>query len=251
MARARPPRMRLKFDRQKSFRFLADVRSVLFQSMITVAVLSAVSFFFSKNLMYALARHMHVKLYYFTLSEVFFSSIEIAMYTGVFLSMPVIMFLAWRQFRFSLRGKVGRGYLFVAFSALLFYLGCLFSYVVALPNGISFLVSYAGGNVKAMISTDRFIHFCITMTFAFGAAFEVPVIMLLLGKLGLVRSRTLARTRRYAVLIVAIAAAIITPTPDIYNMSLLAVPLYVLYEIGILLMKVGERTGSLRASPPT
>ncbi len=119
--------------------------------------------------------------------------------------------------------------------------------MVALPNGISFLISYEGGNVKAMISTDRFIHFCITMTFAFGAAFEVPVIMLVLGKLGIVRSKTLIRTRRYAVLIIAVAAATITPTPDLYNMSLLAVPLYILYEIGILLLRIGERSAGVRA----
>ena len=239
--------MRLKFDREKYFQLLTEVRSVLLQSIIVVVILSVASFFFSKNLMYVLARHMHVRLYYFTLSEVLFSSMEIAIYTGLFLSIPVIMFLVWRQFRASLSGKIGRVYLFAIFSVFLFYVGCLFSYAIALPNGISFLISYEGGNVKAMISTDRFIHFCITMTFAFGAAFELPVIMLVLGKLGIVTSKTLSRTRRYAVLIVAIAASIITPTPDIYNMCILAVPLYALYEIGILLLRMGERSGRIRA----
>ncbi len=239
--------MRLKFDREKYFRLLTDIRHVLLQSVIAATVLSAGSFFVSKKLLYVLVQHVHVKLYYFTLSEVFFSSVEIAIYTGLFLSLPVIMFLVWRQFRRSLSGKIGHAYLFVIFSVLLFYLGCFFSYMVALPNGISFLISYEGGNVKAMISTDRFIHFCITMTFAFGAAFEVPVIMLVLGKLGIVRSKTLIRTRRYAVLIIAVAAATITPTPDLYNMSLLAVPLYILYEIGILLLRIGERSAGVRA----
>jgi sec-independent protein translocase protein TatC len=239
--------MRLKIDREKLFWLLAGIRLVLLQSVIAAAVLSAASFVFAKKLLLLLARHTHTNLYYFTLSEVFFSSLEIAVYTGLFLSLPVILFLAWRQFRGYLSGKIGHAYLFVIFSVLLFYLGCAFSYMVALPNGISFLISYEGGALKAMISTDRFVHFCVAMTFAFGAAFELPVIMLLLGKLGLVRSRTLTRTRRYAVLIVVIAASIITPTPDIYNMSLLAVPLYVLYEIGILLLKMGERSASVRA----
>ncbi len=110
-----------------------------------------------------------------------------------------------------------------------------------LPSGIGFLLSYQGGVLKAMISTERFVHFCITMVFAFGAAFELPIILLVLGKLGIVTSKKLSKTRRYAVLIIVVAASVITPTPDVYNMSLLAVPLYLLYEIGIILMRIAER----------
>jgi sec-independent protein translocase protein TatC len=92
-----------------------------------------------------------------------------------------------------------------------------------------------------MISVEKFITFSAAMIFAFGITFEVPIILLGLNKKGLVKSKTLTRTRRYAVLLITIAAAVITPTPDIYNMMLLAVPTYVLYEIGILLMKISER----------
>lgn len=215
--------------------------------MIVAAVLSGASFLYSKNLLLFLAQHTHTKLYYFTLSEVFFSTVEVAVYTGVFLSLPFVMFLVWRQFRESLTGKIRRGYLFAAFAVLLFYIGCIFCYLVVLPNGIGFLLSYQGGPLKAMISTDRFVHFCINMEFASGVSFELPVLMLLLGKLGIVTSKRLARTRRYAVLLVVIAASIITPTPDAYNMSLVAVPLYILYEIGLLLLKIGERSLTAKA----
>ncbi len=234
--------MRFKLEREKLFWFLAGLRRVLIRGAAVVVVLGVASFFFSRKLMFLLVNHVHVKLYYFNLSEVFFSSVEVAIYMAVFLSVPVILVLSWNEFKEHLRDKISRAYLYVVSAVFLFYLGSVFCYVVVLPSGIGFLLSYEGGAIKAAISTERFIHFCIAMVFAFGAAFELPIVMLILGRLGIVRSATLARTRRYAVLVIVIAASLITPTPDIYNMSLLAVPLYVLYEIGILLMKMGERS---------
>ncbi len=79
------------------------------------------------------------------------------------------------------------------------------------------------------------------MIFAFGVTFEIPIILLLLSKKGILRSQTLTKTRRFAILFITIASAIITPTPDVYNMMLLAVPTYFLFEVGILLMKINER----------
>ena len=231
-----------KIDREKIFRILYGARRVVFRGLFVAACLSAVSFFFSKKLIILLARHVHVTLYYFNLSEVFFSTVEMAIYTGLFCATPIIVFLVWREFRDELREKLLHGYLYVVFAVVLFYVGSVFCYLVVLPSGIGFLLSYQGGALKAMISTERFVHFCITMVFAFGAAFELPIILLVLGKLGVVTSKKLSRTRRYAVLIIVIAASVITPTPDVYNMSLLAVPLYFLYEIGIILMRVGERS---------
>lgn len=220
---------------------LVDVRYVLVRSVLAAAIGGAVSFVFARKLLFELSRHFNVHLYYYNLSEVFFASVEIAVYCGVFISVPFIAALAWWKFRSVMKGKVTSVYLFAVFSIVLFYLGTIFCYIVALPSGVAFLLSYQNAVIKAMMSTERFVGFCITMIFAFGAAFELPVVLLLLGKMGLVTSRVLSRTRRYAVLIIVIAASIITPTPDIYNMALMAVPLYVLYEIGIVLLRIGER----------
>jgi sec-independent protein translocase protein TatC len=233
--------MRLKLDREKLFWVIERLQRVLYRSLIVAAVLSAGSFLFSRKAILILTRHVHLKLYYFNLSEVFFASVEIALYMGILLSVPVIAFLIWREFREVLAPKLLHGPLFVVSAIFLFYLGSVFCYLIVLPSGIGFLVSYQGGAIKAMISTERFVHFCVAMVFAFGGAFELPILLLILGKLGVVTCKMLTRTRRYAVLVIVIAASVITPTPDIYNMSLLAVPLYVLYEIGILLLRIGER----------
>jgi sec-independent protein translocase protein TatC len=220
---------------------LEALRKTLLKTVIIAGATSLLSFFFSKKLILLLVKSVHVKVYYFTLPEVLFASVEMAMYMGLFLSVPAAGFIGWREFRPLLQQKRIHSHLFAGFAILLFYIGSLFCFLVALPNGISFLLSYEGGAVKAMISIKRLITFCVAMTFGFGFAFELPLALLLLSRLGVVSSRTLARGRRYAVLFIVIAASVITPTPDIYNMSLLAVPLYILYELGLLLVRMSER----------
>jgi len=163
------------------------------------------------------------------------------MYAGAFFALPVIIFFAWRELHGITGLKPAYGYLFVFFAIILFYGGSIFCYYVVLPSGIKFLVGYEGGAIKAMISVQRFAVFCAAMIFAFGITFEVPIVLLVLSKMGLVKSRSLTKTRRYAVLFITVAAALITPTPDVYNMMLLAVPAYVLYEVGIILMKIVEK----------
>jgi sec-independent protein translocase protein TatC len=220
---------------------LEALRRTLLRTIIVAGVASVLSFLFSKKLALLLIKMVHVKVYYFTLPEVLFASVELAIYSGIFLSVPVAGFIGWREFRPFLEQKKIHSHLFAGVAILLFYIGSLFCLFVALPNGISFLLSYEGGAVKAMISIKRLIAFCVAMMFGFGFAFELPLALLLLSKLGIVTSRTLAKGRRYAVLFIVIAASVITPTPDIYNMSLLAVPLYVLYELGLLFVRMSER----------
>jgi sec-independent protein translocase protein TatC len=228
-------------ERKTLFRILNGLRRVLYRSLLFAAIFGAISFAFSKKLILLFTEHINITLYYFSLSEVFFSAVELALYMGIFFSVPVIVLFIWHEFRKALRGKQIRGYLFIISAIFLFYLGSLFCYFVVLPSGITFLLSYQGGAIKATISTIRFVHFCISMIFAFGVAFELPLVLLLLGKMGVVTSRRLSKMRRYAVLLIVVASSIVTPTPDVYNMSLLAGPLYILYEVGILLLKIGER----------
>jgi sec-independent protein translocase protein TatC len=217
------------------------VRRYLFKALAVVVVSGIVSFIFSKNLIRLLLKAVNIQVYYLSFPEVFLATVEIAMYAGVFFALPLLIYLIWHEFRASTTLTRIQGYSFVFFAILLFYTGSVFCYYVVLPSGITFLLGYGTGHIKAMISVQRFVVFCSAMLFAFGVTFEVPIILLMLNKLGLVKSRMLVRTRRYAILVITIASALITPTPDVYNMMLLAVPTYVLFEIGILLMKLSER----------
>lgn len=220
---------------------LGNARRFLAQSLLSVLLLSAAVFPFSKALVFYMAKTIQVKLYYFSLPEVVFAAIQVALYGGMFLSVPVIVFLLWRVLRKAYSKTPAFRLHFAFFMILMFYVGSLFCFFVVLPSGISFLLSYGTEAIKAMISIQRFVVFCGAMIFAFGLAFELPLTLLLLAKVNILKLSWLARTRRYAILFIVIAAAAITPTPDLFNMSLLAVPLYILYEIGIILVRFEEK----------
>jgi sec-independent protein translocase protein TatC len=234
-------------ERERIALVLRAFRKFIYKALIAVVVCGSFSFFFSRGLLSLLLKKADIKIYYLSLPEVFLSSIELSIYAGLFFAIPLVIYLAWHDFHGLTTMRRAHGYMFVLAAIGLFYAGAIFCYSIVLPSGIKFLIDYGkGNNIMAMISMQRFVVFCSAMIFAFGLTFEVPIALLMLGKAGLVRSTTLARTRRFAALFIVIGASIITPTPDVYNMALLAVPTYLLYEIGILLMKINERREGLR-----
>ena len=228
-------------EREKIISFLTDLRRVILKSLGVVVVSGIISFVYAKDIIKLLLKVTNLQVYYLSLPEVFFTTVELALYGGVFFAFPFIIYLAWHELKGALGIKPVYGYLFIFFAIVLFYGGSLFCYQFVLPSGIKFLLSYEGGTIRAMISVERFVLFCTAMIFAFGVTFEIPIIMMTLGKIGILKSRALSKTRRYAILVVTVVAALITPTPDVYNMMLLAVPMYILYEAGILLMKMVEK----------
>jgi sec-independent protein translocase protein TatC len=229
-------------EREKIALLLRASKRFIYKALIAVVISGFFSFFYSRGLLGLLLKKAEIKIYYLSLPEVFLSSIELSIYAGLFFAIPLVIYLAWHEFHSMTGLRPFQGYIFILAAIALFYVGSLFCYSIVLPSGIKFLIDYGkGNNIMAMISMQRFVVFCAAMIFAFGLTFEVPIVLLMLGKMGLVRSTTLTKTRRFAALFIVIGASIITPTPDIYNMALLAVPTYLLYEIGILLMKINEK----------
>ena len=224
---------------------LTGVRRVILKSLIFIGLAGTAGFIFSRPIMRLMIKATGVKLYYLAIQEILFSSIKLALLAGIFLSLPVVFFLVWDELKDLYGIKKIYGWLLVCTATILFYGGSIFCYFIVLPSGVKFLVTdYQSTLVKAMISIDRYITFCSTMIFAFGITFEVPLVLLALGKLGIVKAGMLVRTRRYAILGIVVISAIITPTPDVYNLMLLSVPMYVFYEIGIILVKMIEKKGN-------
>lgn len=131
--------------------------------------------------------------------------------------------------------------IFVISAMLLFYAGASFCFFVTLPFGINFLLGYQSDVIKPVISVGKFVSFTGLFLLGFGLIFEIPLIMTVMCRLGVCHYSTFSRARRYAILVIAILAAVLTPTPDVVNMALMGVPLYLLYEAGIIIARLNSK----------
>jgi sec-independent protein translocase protein TatC len=198
---------------------------------------------FSKELLrFICSTSLKTDLVAFSIPEAFFSLLKLTLYTSLFSSISVIFYYIWKAFSPLFRSKgISSEGTFLITSILLFYLGAFFCFFITLPFGVQFLLGYQSAQVKPMISVGKYVSFCTFFVFGFGLTFELPLVLALLSYLRVVNAAFLTRNRRYAILLIAIAAAVITPTPDFFNMSLMGGPLYILFEIGVILVKVIER----------
>ncbi len=228
-----------EMDRNQVFDKLEGLRGALIRMFIIVFALSVVSYFFWKDALHFLQKPLGLPLIMYSLPEAFFTSLRLALYTGIVLAAPFIFNGLWGAFaplfsfssrRFSL--------LIVLAAAGLFYGGAFFCYYFVLPVGIKFLVTYGSESLKPMIGLSKYLSFSVGLIFAFGVIFELPLIMLILGRVGLIGYEGLARNRKYALLINSVLSAIITPTPDAYTMMLMMIPIQVLYELSIWLVRI-------------
>jgi sec-independent protein translocase protein TatC len=215
---------------------LEDLRRRLIVSLVIVVIATVFSYIFAKDLLAFLMRPVS-NLVFISPTEVFLTYLKLALFGGIFLSIPVLLFEIW-QFISSGLKKAERKYILIfgPFSVLLFLAGATFAYFIVLPLGIKFLLSFAPENVQPMISVANYISFATMFFLAFGMVFEVPLMVLFFTKVGLVTPAFLSKNRKYVILLIFVAAAIFTP-PDIVTQVLLAAPLLVLFEFSLLLSR--------------
>ena len=175
-------------------------------------------------------------------AEAFWMHMKVSFVAGLVLSLPIILHQFWKFISPGLLLKekkyVGP---FVVSASLLFLVGALFCFLLVLPFAMGFLLTYKTGSMTPMLSVGNYVDFCLKFILAFGAVFELPIIIVLLTRMGIVTPKTLAKNRKYAILVAFIVAAILTPTPDAFNQTLMAVPMIVLYEVGILVSRLFVR----------
>ena len=221
---------------------LEELRRRLIYCIIAVGVGFGACYYFSKQIFEIMmlpllqALPEGEKLIYTGLPEAFFTYLKVGLYGGIILAIPVISYQLWGFVAPGLYKHEKKYFIpFVIISSILFVVGGFFGYFVVFPFGFQFFVGFADENLRAMPAVKEYFSLAIKLLFGFGIVFELPLVMVFLGKMGLVNHKKLAKGRKYAVLAVVVVAAILTP-PDVISQVLMAIPLLILYEISILLV---------------
>ncbi len=237
------------------FDHLAELRTRIVWSLVPAGVGLMIALYFTDRIMVFLQRPL-AKLktppVFLAPTEYFWTYMKVAMITGLFVAMPVVLWNVWAFVAPGLH-KHERRYAapFVIIGSLLFVLGGAFALLVVIPFAVQFLINFGiEKGAQPMISIASYTDFILKFTLAFGLVFEMPVIITLLSMLGIVTPQFLSKNRKYAILINFIIAAILTPTPDALNQSLMAGPLIILYEVGIIAARVfGKRSAEAAPAP--
>jgi sec-independent protein translocase protein TatC len=220
---------------------LEEFRRCLLKSLVAIALSSGVCYFFSESIFrFIVAPLQHSlpsgqNLIGTGVTEAFFTEIKVALAAGVFFSCPAIFYQIWRFLSPGLSGKEKRLVLPFVLSATVFFLGgALFCYFIVLPIAfVYFIEQYGTIGVTPAIRIGEYFTFFFRMVLAFGVTFELPVFTFFLVRLGIWNYRLMLSSFRYALVAIFIIAAILTPTPDIINQSLLAGPMLLLYVVSI------------------
>ena len=228
---------------------LAELRRRVLICVVALIVGSAVSFAFFERLIELLvrpARDLNLEdggqLVYTEVTELLTTAVKVSFVAGLVVAMPIILYQVVMFVAPGLTGRERR-YLFgfMPGAMLAFVSGVAFGYFVLTPPALHFLLSFGGDVAVPLIRVSNIINLMIRLLFWMGVAFETPLVMYLLAQLGIVSVRGLSRFRRYWVVVAFILGAIITPTFDPVNQGLVAIPLLVLYELGILLARFAAR----------
>ena len=216
---------------------LTELRSRLIKCLLAVAVGSGVGYYFIEDIMHYLTVPVG-KLYYMQPAEAFFTYIKIAVVVGFLLALPVIFYHVWRFFLPALtraeRLVLG---IVVPVSVVLFFLGLAFSFFLVFPAAIMFFKGFGNEELEALFSVNRYFEFVIMFVLPFGFVFELPLVITILGKLGFITSVFLRKYARIVIFLSFVIAAIISPTPDVFTQSMIALPMIALYGVGYLIVR--------------
>lgn len=223
---------------------LEELRRRIFIALIAWGVAAGVAFAYRFPLLEWLQEPLpeNVALNFFRLAEPFAVSMQIAAFAGIVLASPILLGQVWGFIAPGLYKEEKRWAVpFVLFSVIAFVSGVFFSYYVILPPTVVILLTFLGDEAQATLTIGGYISTILALMGLMGLIFEMPVLGFLLARIGLLRARLMSQYRRYAIVIGVTLAAVITPTGDPLSLALVAIPLLLLYEVTIIVVRLAQR----------
>ena len=231
---------KIAFDEKLPFSsHLAEIRYRLIRIFVFLSILFALCFYFSEPILEIVrAPIKNQNLIFITPTEAFFVHLKLGFFSALALSIPFILYHIWAFITPGLHIDERRHTLpFVILSSLFFVLGILFAYYLILPLGLRFLLTYKTSSLMPNITVGHYISFTARLMLVFGVIFELPLVVLFLTKIGILKPSVLTKNRKYSILLIFVASAILTP-PDVVTQVLMAVPLIFLYELSVIICRM-------------
>lgn len=232
---------------------LIELRSRLIKALVAFVVIFFATFFFAKDIYNILVLPFeHVagpdaRLIYTAPQEYFFTQIRVAVFSAAYLACPIIFSQIYAFVAPGLYKHERNAFLPYLFATPVFFaLGALLVYFVVMPNLLGFFIGMqqakepGRAQIELLPRVSEYLSLIMTLIFAFGLMFQLPVILTLLGRVGIIGSAFLSKQRRYAIVLVFVASAVLTP-PDIFSMLALAAPALLLYELSIVAVRMIEK----------
>lgn len=224
---------------------LSELRVRLVVVASTIMVCSGISFIGRAYLINFLERPLPIgykTLSFISPTEGFFVAMKVSIFSGIFFAFPIILYQTWQFIVPGLKKKeIKYTVPLVCFGSIFFFIGASFSYFIILPIGLKFLLNFGSKlGFTATITVANYLSFVIKLILGFGAAFQLPLIIAFLCKVEAITTKQLIFYRKYALVCCLIVSAILTP-PDVMSQGLMALPLFILYELGIWAGKVIEK----------
>jgi sec-independent protein translocase protein TatC len=235
---------------------LGELRTRIMWSLLAAGIGIVIALFITDPVMRFISRpilNMKTELVFTSPTEAFWTWMKVAMMLGIFISMPGILYQVWKFVAPGLHAHEKKyAAPFILVGSLLFLIGGVFAMLIIIPYASNFLVTFGQEKGwKPMLTVSSYTDFVIKFTLAFGLVFELPVVITILSLIGVVTPQFLSKNRKYAILVNFIIAAVLTPTPDMINQTLMAGPLCILYEVGIICARLATRRRRQAALPPT
>jgi len=235
------------------FGHLGELRKRLTYVAIAVVVCCIAAFIEKKWVFFVIMRPLKgtgletQKLLVTGPTEAFMTVLKISVYAGLIISLPFILYQFWAFMLPALYENERRSVTpYVAFTSALFLAGVAFAYFIVLPVGLKFLVGYGGEYFNPLLRAGEYTSFVTLFLLAFGTVFELPLVMMLVAWAGLIDHKRMRKVRKYAILVEAAVAMVLTPSQDPLSMMLMLVPLILLYEFGIWLAGITAKRKAKR-----